>query len=569
MATINSIKRVEIFPSNRSSTTNSWSYRDGNPTLVFNFGVQDMYLMSDTLRLNFKLRLNTSAIPTTFPNNNNATGAGAVEVLLNNKIGAMSVFQNITISNAQNQNLEYVRNFSRLLASLIPARANFGDYSTILQQHFGATSNKQAQGMICNNYMEVSAPLMCGMFLMGDPIPLGMNGTGGLQIKLQLTPSIEANYGAQGPGSYYSIEDPSITCAMGVPAGGTLPRISAYPYLNYSSYYGVLNNSDETHNIQMNLSSVLSVFNNFVPTQFIANNTQDGNATLQLQNSVAGPAFQEAPINRYTTLRGGMKYPYQFSVDERRNITIGATGVQVSTNQAQLIRNFLSSISSPIKDLNSTLTGNISENTQAAGPLLPIEDQHYNSQGENVIGVGTRNYFDKTTGNQNMRQLLEGLPNDGDGVPVLASPYYTTDLGTINWTWVEVCLPLYMSGILYGEQAFPVIATNGLQIKIHLADAEKAIRISGNANDTRPGFMNSRWLGTSNAAALTPPLVATGGDRDYPTLVANIVAGESVVANVPNGEPNVLIDAPQLFQVIADVAAGATTLDIVSFITII
>jgi len=178
------------------------------------------------------------------------------------------------------------------------------------------------------------------------------------------------------------------------------------------------------------------------------------------------------------------------------------------------------------------------------------------------VYVGTRNYFDKTTGNQNMRQLLEGLPNDGDGVPVLASPYYTTDLGTINWTWVEVCLPLYMSGILYGEQAFPVIATNGLQIKIHLADAEKAIRISGNANDTRPGFMNSRWLGTSNAAALTPPLVATGGDRDYPTLVANIVAGESVVANVPNGEPNVLIDAPQLFQVIADVAAGATTLDI-------
>jgi len=138
MATINSIKQVEIFPSNRSSTSNTWSYRDGNPTLVFNFGVQDMYLMSDTLRLNFKLRLHTNAAnnQATFPNNNNAAGGGACEVLLNDKIGAMSVFQNITLSNAQNQNLEYVRNFPRLLASLIPARANFGDYATILQQHF-------------------------------------------------------------------------------------------------------------------------------------------------------------------------------------------------------------------------------------------------------------------------------------------------------------------------------------------------------------------------------------------------------------------------------------------------
>lgn len=394
MATINSIKQVEIFPSNRSSTSNTWSYRDGNPTLVFNFGVQDMYLMSDTLRLNFKLRLHTNAAnnQATFPNNNNAAGGGACEVLLNDKIGAMSVFQNITLSNAQNQNLEYVRNFPRLLASLIPARANFGDYATILQQHFGAFSNKQAQGSLCNSYIEVSAPIMCGMFLMGDPIPLGMNGTGGLQIKFQLTPSIEANFGAQGAESYYTIENPSLTCVMGVPPGGVLPKISAYPYLNYSSYYGVLNNSDETHNIQMNLSSVLSTFSNFVPTQFIANSTEDGNQTPQLRNAAAVGAAPnvEAPINRYTTLRGGLKYPYQFAVDERRNITFNQAGVAVSTNQAQLIRNFLSSISSPIKDLTSTLTGNISEATQAAGPTPPVADQHFNSQGENVIGVGTR-----------------------------------------------------------------------------------------------------------------------------------------------------------------------------------
>ena len=122
----------------------------------------------------------------------------------------MSCFQNITVSNALNQNLEYVRNFPKLLGSLIPARANFEDYATLLTSQFAATSNKEAQGMINNHDIQVSAPLLCGMFLMGDAIPLGMNGTGGLSIKLSLAPSIESNFGADGAGSSYKIIKPNI-----------------------------------------------------------------------------------------------------------------------------------------------------------------------------------------------------------------------------------------------------------------------------------------------------------------------------------------------------------------------
>jgi|TARA_R110002020_G_scaffold91024_6_gene221330 hypothetical protein len=387
MATINSIKRVEIFPSNRATANNTWSYKDGNPTLVFNYGVQEAYLMSDTLRINFTLRVLTDAnVP---PNNDGQSGAAAVEVRQNDKIGAMACFQNITISNAQNQNLEYVRNFPRLLASLIPARANFEDYATILGQQFAATSNKEASGMISNHDIQVSAPLLCGMFIMGEPIPLGMNGTGGLQIKLQLAPSIESNFGANAAGSYYQILNPTLTCALGMPDGGMLPKISALPYLSYSNYYGVLNNGDETHNINCGLSSVLNTFSNFVPTSHIANNTEDGNATPDLRNAPYAAA-DTAPISRYTTLRSGLKFPYQFAVDERRNISTNAAGGFVANFEAQLTRNFLSSISAPIKDLAQTLTGNISEATQAAPVADTAVKQNFNSAGENVIGVGAR-----------------------------------------------------------------------------------------------------------------------------------------------------------------------------------
>ena len=395
MANINSMQRVEIFPSNRSSNNNTWSYRNGNPTLIFNFGVQDRYLLSDTLRLNCTVVVKTAAGG--YPNNDRQAGVEAadpaeIEVRQNDKIGYSSVFQSITLSNALNQNLEYVRSFPRLLASVIPARANFEDYATILQQQFGATSNKEANGMINNRQFEVSQPILCGMFLQGEAIPLGKNGTGGLQIKLQLAPSIEANFGANGAGTYYEIYNPSLTCGMGVPPGGVLPKISAYPYLNYQSFYNVLNTSDETHNLQMGLSSVLNVFSNFVPTVWIANSTQDGNQTPNLQNgaTIAGGAPKDAPISRYTALRGGLKYPYQFTVDERRLITRSAAGVEEANFQSQLCRNFLSAISSPIKDLTQTLTGNISEKTTAAGATPPVADQHYNSQGENVIGLGIR-----------------------------------------------------------------------------------------------------------------------------------------------------------------------------------
>ena len=387
MATINQIKRVEIFPSNRATASNTWSYKEGNPTCTFRFGVQDMYLLSSTLRLNFTLKLLTAGGAP--PNNDAQNGGAAIEVRQNNKIAAMAAIQNITISNSLNQNLEYVRNYPRLLASLIPARANFEDYTTILGQQFGATSNQEAQGMIDNFDVQVSAPLLCGMFMMGDAIPLGMNGTGGLQISLQLSPSIESNFGANAAGSYYQIVNPTLTCALGVPEGGVLPPIQGLPYLSYSSYYGVLNNGDETHNINCGLSSVLNTFSNFVPTKNIANSTIDGNATPDLRNSPYA-AGDTAPISRYTTLRSGLKFPYQFAVDETRNISTTATGAFTSNFESQLTRNFLSSISAPIKDLAQTLTGNISEATQAAPDATSVFSQNFNSAGENVIGVGAR-----------------------------------------------------------------------------------------------------------------------------------------------------------------------------------
>ena len=392
MANLQRVVKTEIFPSNRSANNNIWSYRQGNPILNFTIsGNEQKYLLSNTLRLNFTYRLRTAA--GAFPNNDNQSGAGLVEIVNNDKIGAVSAIQSLTITNKFNQTLEQVRNYPRLLATMIPARANFGDYASVEQMRFGACSNVSAQGMLNNADFQVSMPILAGIFLMGDQIPMGDHGTGGMQLKIHLSPSIEANYGANAAGSYWEIVNPTLSFSFGIPLGGVLPKIKSYPYLSYSSFYNVINNSDETHNINCNLSSVISTFSNFVPTNWIANDQLDGNQTTSLLNNPGTTLplpgnISIAPLSRYSVLRGGLLYPYQFQVNESRLINTNAAGVVVGTTPAQLLRNFLSASSSTIDDLDSTLLGNLSQNTPAAPS--PPNDTLFNTRAEEVFGVGAR-----------------------------------------------------------------------------------------------------------------------------------------------------------------------------------
>ena len=54
---ISSIKKFEIAPMNQSSGAATFSYTNGNPLVQFQVGAADLYLMSSSLRLNFRLQL--------------------------------------------------------------------------------------------------------------------------------------------------------------------------------------------------------------------------------------------------------------------------------------------------------------------------------------------------------------------------------------------------------------------------------------------------------------------------------------------------------------------------------
>ena len=416
-----SVRKVQIFPSNRAASNSIYSAKTGNPQIVFQIGNQPMYMDAASLTLSFTLRLKDAAGAA--PNNNDQANTGvAGEIRTNAHCGAMSVFDSISITNANNNQLEFVRSLPRLASTIIPYRSNFDDYANDIQFSFGASSNTEAQGMLNNTAVQITAPVLAGMFLGGDLIPLGDMGVGGLTLTYNLAASIETLFGAQASAAYYEIENPILRCNFVKPVGGVLPAISNYPYLAYSSYYNTIATNDETQNINCNLASVLSTFTNFVPTNWIANSAEDGNSTYELMDGAVGVTSQ-VPIVRFSTLRSAMQYPYRFQVDEVSNVQTTPAGGYQTIYEAQLQRNAYTGAGTAMKDMTNTLVGNLSGATQAVPAAIPVIDQHYNSLGLKCFAVGAR-YDSMSIGeganfvNRPFSQRIESRYTSSTGIPV-------------------------------------------------------------------------------------------------------------------------------------------------------
>jgi len=334
---IASVRKFEIAPLNQTSGNSTWSYRNGNPLIQFQISPNDYYVRSKNLKLCFDVQLLTSAGGD--PNNNNQTGAGLAEVRLNSRVATASLFSQLEINNSMNQNLETIRNYGRLLGSLLPSGSGWNEYTTYLSNEFAVSSNEQVQGRYCNNTMSVAMPIMAGIFLQGADIPLSRErGVGGLNLKFSLASSINSLYGttpATTSNSYYEISNVSLMGEYAIPEGG-LPALSSYPFSGFSSFYGVINNNDQTQQIQPALSAVVSTFTNYIPTTHIASFSEDSMKTTPLLNTAAiGAAYDEiAPITKISFMRGGVLYPLQFQVDENLVIDTNVAVANVYANSS-------------------------------------------------------------------------------------------------------------------------------------------------------------------------------------------------------------------------------------------
>ena len=369
MSTFGNIKKNHVYPANRSSSGNNWSYTNGNPQIRFTIsGVEDIYFLSRTLRLNGQLKVfQTVNNVETYPQNHDRNQSGFVQCLLNEYIGVMACIQSIQISNSNNLLIEDIQHYNRMLASMVPKTAEFGDYVLSTGTQYGASGNGDCQGNLVNEQMFFSCPIVAGAFLEGLPIPCGgpNKGTGGLEMVINLAPPSAVLFGKDASAFEYRIVNPSITFSTAYPSSGTLPTIAMQPFKSISSYYSVLNTGDQQIQLNCGLRNVISSQSNTIPTRWISDFGQDSMGTPCLLNGLdPNSTTVKAPLTRVTFLRNGVQFPLRYALTASIGTTLGGT---TQENVAQIQREYLGA-SKPISELDRTIVGLSSEAQQGSFP---------------------------------------------------------------------------------------------------------------------------------------------------------------------------------------------------------
>jgi hypothetical protein len=318
------VEKVQISPNNQPSN-NTYSFKGGNPIITIQIASTNKLLKASSVRLNGKLKVKQADGNT--PNNQNAKGTGLKEVKLNDKVGVSGIIQNIVLSSEQTgQTLESIRQYGRLVASLVPS---LNSQETFMNEHAIsalAMGIDAPSSLLVNNQTSFSIPLYAGMLQSGVSIPLGTNGVRGLNIQIELAADQMALTGADaatGLGASYEISDVTLTADLLVPDAAGQQALSvagsgAFSYNSFNSLYSVINSSDSTQQYNLANSNVLSVIHNFLPVPHANNYANDSFATNMLQNKIAGGAYGEKVVlDKVSFTRGGVKLALDYELESK------------------------------------------------------------------------------------------------------------------------------------------------------------------------------------------------------------------------------------------------------------
>lgn len=394
---VKTIEKAEIYPIN---SMNSFSFRNGAPVINFEFAPTPNKLIdTSTLRLNFRLTCGTgSGADFRFFNNqetygNRAAATGLSSGSLNSRVGPVSVIDSIKLSNLiNNETIEEIRNYSRLNATVIPMLNSFQRFKNSLSNVYYTFGNKVAQQLRSNAPMNCSIPLRAGLFSSGSP--LNVQNMGGLKIDLNLSPDsfvfncldsdngMGGNNNAGDGSAYYELSEVSMSFNYLVLNQNIPPSNEVIPYSAYNSYLQVIHSSDNQNTLNLALSSVRSAFQNFIASNRINNYLVDSLQTPSLRNSPYAVA-DVVQIKELSHIRNGVKYPKQYSIDERSVLNQG-----IYAHPTHLLRDFVNSVRS-INLIKSSLVSPATQSTHSI-PEGDLDLPDGGATGDELFGQGTR-----------------------------------------------------------------------------------------------------------------------------------------------------------------------------------
>lgn len=428
-------EKVEVLPLNPPGN-NTYSFKRGNPIVNFQIASQDKLLLGSTLRLNGTIQVQTSA--GVLVNNNDNKGGGATEVRINERVGVHSCLNQITFSNANNQTIEQVRQYGRYLATVLPLTHSAPDFNTNLQMKSLNSNKNILTGNLINNNAQFSMPIMTGFLNAGMPIPLGLNGVNGINIQFELAPDnfvLSGGNASDGTGAEYLLKDLSITYDLLVPdAKGVAAMASGgsgmMAYNSIQHLYSVINSSENTQSFNIGTANTLGIFHNFIPTTEINNYASDSLSTNPLQNSAGGGAFSAAQLQEVDFIKAGVKYPLNYTIDNR-------TGAENNTPSTQVERNLINSVK-PFNKSNHILMGNTTNLSKPDAIFFKLNQDvggHRQTDQDSAFGVGIAfDNLSKQGVNYKNSNYAVRLKSTLDGLSPNAMYSYVISKNTLMWS---------------------------------------------------------------------------------------------------------------------------------------
>lgn len=319
------VHKLQIFPLNQRQT---YSFSEGNPIINLQIGRQNGFVRGQSVYLNFKLHV--AAPDGNAPTNGNAGVTAEHQLFLNERVGAWSVIDRITVSEAsRNQTIEGVRDVGRVLAAVRPACISPMAMNTNFNCKSLNATRTQMTARLLNNPDGIEVSLMLAEvsgFLAHDLIPLNLIP---LNISIQLAPdaqALEIPTDAAGTSAGYHLSDVSLSADMLLPGPDMkMPTNTQIGFDSYSNIFNVQNSTNQTTSVQLGLANVKSVFTTVMPPDHQNNIKRDSFSTgefLAVQPAPGVPAV-ESKIDRVSFLRGAQNYPIENELEVKAESDAG------------------------------------------------------------------------------------------------------------------------------------------------------------------------------------------------------------------------------------------------------
>lgn len=356
-------QRVRLTPNNEP---NGGSYSAQNfPMINFVIGKQNGWIETRSLRLNGSFEL-TNAIAGGFIANNGTAAAGNNNgATVNNYIGMQSLFDEITISTLNGRSLETVRSYNRMVAVSKPMLNNSLEYANGLGLKDPTLTNKSVtNARTVNQKFDFSISIDVGM-LESKLLNVSEKGFHGLQIDCLLSGNnsvVQPFIQYLGPVAgqvtppetpisalqthQFSVSNLSLTFDMiraDAKLFASMPSSGLVSYQTISTLHSTLLSSDQTVNLRLGASNVISTTHSFIPSVHV-NNIQQNSFRLSLPRtgSTATALGTERKVKTVQFMRAGVLYPYNFILDSEKQGDVTNFSPAV---QAQIMKPFQNSVS--------------------------------------------------------------------------------------------------------------------------------------------------------------------------------------------------------------------------------